>query len=442
MQLVKNFRTFLQESEGVSAEVVEINKSLLKIVTGHIANVRRQGTREISRNESVDGGKIIIVKNKFKGKSADEIWSTLILSLPIDEINRMTPRETNIVNKEESTVAKKEEKTLDDTNPPISITHPAVVVSKPPSGKTLKKPVSKSVTIVDGPEDDEVFKNTTNASIKQEYGSSEDLLSNNEECQKLFAEKTNNLQEPEVADTDKRKSVRDLKKAYDQYANESTVSLADHVAKEVTPKTQARRPKSNNFDKWKPLTREGHAWILSATRGDYQTLARLAKSDPELISCRDPATGYTALHWAAKHGHADIVKLLAGSYGQDPDMKTRGGYTPLILAGMCKREEVFDLLTKAYNANEDIRDFSGVKARQYLDQQHMNIPGFPPPVDLSHDPLLRSRSLRRSDTSRKSRTKVARSATHHFMKELRDSVRDVRGSIRANIKIRPKSIGE
>ena len=113
-----------------------------------------------------------------------------------------------------------------------------------------------------------------------------------------------------------------------------------------------------------------------------------------------------------------------------------------MLAGMCKRDEVFDLLVKAYNADEDIRDHSGVKGRQYLEQHHMNIPGFPPPLDLSHDPVVRSKSLYGADGMRNSRTKVARSATHHFMKEIRESVRDVRGSIRANMKNRPKSIGE
>ena len=49
---------------------------------------------------------------------------------------------------------------------------------------------------------------------------------------------------------------------------------------------------------------------------------------------RDPATGYTGLHWAAKHGNTDIVKLLAGTYELDINVKTRGGYTPLHLAGM------------------------------------------------------------------------------------------------------------
>ena len=76
-----------------------MNKGLLKTVTGHIANVRRQGTREINRDDAVEGGKVIVIKNKFKGKTADEIWSSLILSLPVDEINRMTAREENIVEK-------------------------------------------------------------------------------------------------------------------------------------------------------------------------------------------------------------------------------------------------------------------------------------------------------------------------------------------------------
>ena len=80
---------------------------------------------------------------------------------------------------------------------------------------------------------------------------------------------------------------------------------------------------------------------------------------------------------------------------------------------------------------------------------------------------MRSKSLHGTDGMRMSRTKMERSTTH-FMKKIRDSVRDisgsirirdsvrdargsirlrysvrdVRGSIRANMKNRPKSIGE
>ena len=340
-------------SEDISAEAAGINKSLLKMVSGHIANVRRQGTREINRREGVEGGKMIVLKNKFNGKTADEIWSTLILSLPIDEINRMTPREEKIVKKDVNEIDDMEE--MNDV----------VTVTKPPQKEV------REVTFEDELESQKP-----------------------ENPEGIVEEENQDSLKVAISDIDKRKSVRDLKNAYDEYANESALTLADHVdnmkdLKDPVPKSKSGRPKSStSFDKLVPLTREGHAWILSATRGDYQTLARLAKSDPKLVNCHDPSTGYTALHWAAKNGHADIVKLLAGSYSQDPDVKTRGGYTPLMLAGMCKRGEVFDLLVKAYKADEDIRDFSGCKARQYLEQHHMNIPGFPPPMDLSHDLLI------------------------------------------------------
>ena len=41
----------------------------------------------------------------------------------------------------------------------------------------------------------------------------------------------------------------------------------------------------------------------------YNILAYIART-------REPATGYTALHWAAKQNNTDIVKLLAGTYEQ------------------------------------------------------------------------------------------------------------------------------
>ena len=36
---------------------------------------------------------MIILKNQFNGKSGEDIWSSLILSLPLDEILKMAPRD-------------------------------------------------------------------------------------------------------------------------------------------------------------------------------------------------------------------------------------------------------------------------------------------------------------------------------------------------------------
>ncbi|KAI5701851.1 hypothetical protein M8J75_014077 [Diaphorina citri] len=79
----------------------------------------------------------------------------------------------------------------------------------------------------------------------------------------------------------------------------------------------------------------------------------------------------TALHWAAKHGNTDLVKLIAGSYGADVNVRT--GYTPLHLAMQFGREEVYNILVQVYGADPDIRDYSGRKPRQYQISQDTSV---------------------------------------------------------------------
>jgi len=174
------------------------------------------------------------------------------------------------------------------------------------------------------------------------------------------------------------------------------------------------------------LSKEGHAWLMAATRADYQTLSRLLGSQPGLVTVREPSTGYTALHWAAKLGSSDIVKLVAGTQKLDPDTRSRGGYTPLMLAGQQGKVEVYNLLLTTYQANPDLRDYSGKKAGQYL---QIALEGGDDAVD--------SRTEKEEkEEERKSRRAVARAATHNFMQDLRSSMRDVRGSL---IKQRPRA---
>ncbi|XP_076171517.1 uncharacterized protein LOC143148749 isoform X2 [Ptiloglossa arizonensis] len=46
-----------------------------------------------------------------------------------------------------------------------------------------------------------------------------------------------------------------------------------------------------------------------------------------------------------------------------------GGYTPLHIAMQFDHENIFNLLVQVYGANQEIRDYSGKKARQYLVSQ-------------------------------------------------------------------------
>ncbi|XP_035784209.1 ankyrin repeat domain-containing protein SOWAHA-like [Anopheles albimanus] len=77
---------------------------------------------------------------------------------------------------------------------------------------------------------------------------------------------------------------------------------------------------------------------------------------------------YTALHWAAKHGNEDIVKLVAGKLKADVNARTNGGYTALHIATQFGRNDIFELLCNVYKADRDMLDWSGKKALEYQKQ--------------------------------------------------------------------------
>ncbi|XP_025911146.1 ankyrin repeat domain-containing protein SOWAHC [Apteryx rowi] len=116
-----------------------------------------------------------------------------------------------------------------------------------------------------------------------------------------------------------------------------------------------------------------HAWMLSASDGRWESLEGLLSCEPALLCKRDFVTGFTVLHWAAKHGRQELLAMLV-SFAQrhrlpvDINARTSGGYTALHLAAMHGRTEVVKLLVGAYDADVDIRDYSGRKAAQYLRQ--------------------------------------------------------------------------
>ncbi|NXL91950.1 SWAHC protein, partial [Alectura lathami] len=116
-----------------------------------------------------------------------------------------------------------------------------------------------------------------------------------------------------------------------------------------------------------------HAWMLSASEGRWETLEGLLSCEPSLFCKRDFVTGFTALHWAAKHGRQELLATLV-SFAQrhqlpvDINARTSGGHTALHIAAMHGHTEVVKLLVGAYDADVDIRDYSGRKAAQYLQQ--------------------------------------------------------------------------
>ncbi|XP_046725681.1 ankyrin repeat domain-containing protein SOWAHC isoform X1 [Silurus meridionalis] len=113
-----------------------------------------------------------------------------------------------------------------------------------------------------------------------------------------------------------------------------------------------------------PIEKE---WIYSAACGRLSHLTQLLKQDASLANKKDFTSGFTALHWAAKHGKEDMAVAMAKA-GADVNIKAHG-YTPLHIAALHRHMHIFNLLVQTYGAKENVRDYSGHLASHYLNLQ-------------------------------------------------------------------------
>ncbi|XP_069468800.1 ankyrin repeat domain-containing protein SOWAHD [Ambystoma mexicanum] len=116
-----------------------------------------------------------------------------------------------------------------------------------------------------------------------------------------------------------------------------------------------------------------HEWMLTVAEGQYDSIIGPLTFDPSLLSWRDFVTGYSAIHWLAKHGkHEDFIQLMqfAEAHGLPVDINARasGGLTPLHIAAMQGHEMLIKVLVGAFGADVHLRDHSGRKAWQYLQE--------------------------------------------------------------------------
>lgn len=122
-----------------------------------------------------------------------------------------------------------------------------------------------------------------------------------------------------------------------------------------------------------PLESSEHEWMVTSASGHWALVYGLLLNDAQLAEKRDFISGFTALHWAAKCGNADMLcKIIdlsrKNGKGVDVNAKSYAGYTPLHVAAVHGQEYVIGILVNEYGANCNVRDNSGKKPHHYLSQ--------------------------------------------------------------------------
>uniref|UniRef100_A0A8C8F457 SOWAHA-C winged helix-turn-helix domain-containing protein n=1 Tax=Oncorhynchus tshawytscha TaxID=74940 RepID=A0A8C8F457_ONCTS len=120
-----------------------------------------------------------------------------------------------------------------------------------------------------------------------------------------------------------------------------------------------------------PLEPKEHDWLVKGAAGLWADIYTLFRDEPSLLTNRDFITGYTILHWIAKHGDHRVLNTLwygvnKAGFKLDVDVKTTCGYTPLHLAAIHGNDKMIRLLVHKFSANVALRDTSGKKAWQHL----------------------------------------------------------------------------
>ncbi|XP_026737199.1 ankyrin repeat domain-containing protein SOWAHB isoform X2 [Trichoplusia ni] len=173
-----------------------------------------------------------------------------------------------------------------------------------------------------------------------------------------------------LVDSEQTISVKERKQMFNRMASESDVLKPNKLGSNMSSQgvDEEDRVSLDQKSETDPLDSKQKQWILCAARGDYHALTKMCKDNPKLVKTKDPFT-YTAMHWACKRGDENLVKMLGGvatCQRYIVNERSNGGYTPLHIAMQFRHENVYRLLVEVYDADPNVRDWSGRKPRQYL----------------------------------------------------------------------------
>uniref|UniRef100_A0A8C2SN43 Sosondowah ankyrin repeat domain family member B n=1 Tax=Coturnix japonica TaxID=93934 RepID=A0A8C2SN43_COTJA len=120
-----------------------------------------------------------------------------------------------------------------------------------------------------------------------------------------------------------------------------------------------------------PLGRRAHTWLVAVSAGRWAHVRELFLEEPQLALQRDFMSGFTVLHWLAKHGDGPGLQELAKAARQaglalDVDARSGCGYTPLHLAAIHGHTLVIKVLVQQMGCQVHVRDGSGRQPWEYL----------------------------------------------------------------------------
>jgi len=110
------------------------------------------------------------------------------------------------------------------------------------------------------------------------------------------------------------------------------------------------------------------AWLLAVSRNDQSAESQL-KAKPELAETVCHYSGLSLIHWAVKHNNRRLLESLLTEYKVDPNLRSRAGQTPLHIAAIYGRREIYNDLLNKFGAKADLMDMSGQVAGGYLQLQ-------------------------------------------------------------------------
>ncbi|XP_077399076.1 uncharacterized protein sowahb isoform X2 [Vanacampus margaritifer] len=120
-----------------------------------------------------------------------------------------------------------------------------------------------------------------------------------------------------------------------------------------------------------PLEPREHAWLVKGASGAWPDIYSLFREDCTLLNRRDFISGFTVLHWIAKHGDHRVLNTLwygvqKAGLAFDINARSSCGQTPLHIAAIHSNKNMIRLLVNKFDADVKLRDTAGKKPWQYL----------------------------------------------------------------------------